>query len=578
MTLMDLKFFEVIENAKSVIKELANKDVTYIVGLYACLYSLNYDEYNAKNNVINSLKLAYKRIDADKIYQEIKEKFLDIEKSIKDAKEKAQLWNECISILKNYSEMIQKEIQNRFEVLLQKEKDKEVLSVACAIIKSIEIKDKKYPRLEVQRDSDHGFIEVRYADEKCFTEIISSVLGRDLKMPDVRILFYKYLLGFQSDSWPKKYALKIYPYAKDKVEELASKASNYVKIPKESEVKSKIIKLYENRDFSKLSAIECALSTNKKFFSDVFGITSEKLREIKVRRIINRGYVNPLVYEHVEKVLNVIKSKALVKLKTLFKDILKKEGYKYRRGDNNEDCIFTKSHAKPIYVHISPWPSFIEIPKNIPDESIKAIIVQGALKGQPLKIPETHIEFVWLFLDKKERKIYVALNTYRKSEHGYFLLILKNYKFSVEPIAPYITKSKDSKDILEDIVARVLQDFGFSVKIARKEEKIELDVQGEKRIKDAEFKIYSSCKNQDKDNPVDSDTVKKEIGRVVQLPYKPHLKMLIASFINDSAKDEASRNGFLVIEIGEKVREDNSPKVYLKLYKTLNELFSRVDS
>ena len=474
--------------------------------------------------------------------------------------------------------MIQKEIQNRFEVLLQKEKDKEVLSVACAIIKSIEIKAKKYPRLEVQRDSDHGFIEVRYADEKCFTEIISSVLGRDLKMLDVRILFYKYLLGFQSDSWPKKYALKIYPYAKDKVEELASRASNYVKIPKESEVKSKIIKLYENRDFSKLSAIECALSTNKKFFSDVFGVTSEKLREIKVRRIINRGYVNPLVYEHVEKVLNVIKSKALVKLKTLFKDILKKEGYKYRRGDNNEDCIFTKSHAKPIYVHISPWPSFIEIPKNIPDESIKAIIVQGALKGQPLKIPETHIEFVWLFLDKKERKIYVALNTYRKSEHGYFLLILKNYKFSVEPIAPYITKSKDSKDILEDIVARVLQDFGFSVKIARKEEKIELDVQGEKRIKDAEFKIYSSCKNQDKDNPVDSDTVKKEIGRVVQLPYKPHLKMFIASFIKDSAKDEASRNGFLVIEIGEKVREDNSPKVYLKLYKTLNELFSRVDS
>ena len=139
---MDLKFFEVIENAKSVIKELANKDVTYIVGLYACLYSLNYDEYNAKNNVINSLKLAYKRIDADKIYQEIKEKFLDIEKSINDAKEKAQLWNECISILKNYSEMIQKEIENRFEILLQKEKDKEILSVACAIIKLIEIKIK----------------------------------------------------------------------------------------------------------------------------------------------------------------------------------------------------------------------------------------------------------------------------------------------------------------------------------------------------------------------------------------------------------------------------------------------------
>jgi hypothetical protein len=27
---------------------------------------------------------------------------------------------------------------------------------------------------------------------------------------------------------------------------------------------------------------------------------------------------------------------------------------------------------------------------------------------------------------------------------------------------------------------------------------------------------------------------------------------------------------FLVVEIGDKVREDNSPKVYLKLYKTLN--------
>jgi hypothetical protein len=588
MTLIDVQFYEVIEKAKSAINELAKKGVAYVVGLYAYLYSQpDYDEDNIKNNVINSLKQDFKKINADKIYQEIKERFSNIEKSIKDAKEKVQLWNEARNLLKNYSEIIQNEIQNRFEILSQKEKHKKVLSIVCAIIKSIEIKDKKYPMLEVKHDSEYGFIEVR-SDEKYFAEIISSVLGRDVKASDVGNLFCKYLLGFQSNSRPKKFVLKISPYAKGKVEELAREASNYVKIPKESEVKSKIKKLYKNKEFLKLTAIECALSTNKKFFSDVFGITYEKLREIKVRRIINRGYVNPLVYEHVEKAMNNLRKEALKELKQLFKKIFKKERYICKKANGNEDCIFTKPQAKPIYMHLSPWARYIEIPKEMPSESIKVIVIQGTFEGMPLQIPETYKEFVWLFLDKQKRKINVALNTYRKSKHRYLLFILENYKFSMELIAPYIKKSKDSKDILEDIAARVLQDLGFSVKICdkvkiydritRKEEKIEIDVQGEKRIKDTIFIVYSSCKNQDKDNPVDSDTVKKEIGRVIQLPYEPHIKILATSFIKDSAKDEARRNGFLVIEIGEKVREDNSSRVYLKLYETFNELFSRVDT
>jgi hypothetical protein len=339
-----------------IIDELAKKKkVEYIVGLYAYLYSHPDYDKDIKNNVVNSLKPAFKKINADKIYQKIKEKFSNLEKSIKDAKEKVQSWNEAKNILKNYSETIQNEIENRIRKMSQK--DKKVLSIACAVIELI--KDKEYPALKVQESN--GFVEVSYSDENCFSEIVSSILGKDLK-DDVRNLFYKYLLGFQSDLISQRiYKLKIYPFVKRKryIEKLASKASNYVKVPKKSEVKSLIEKLYStfkelynNKEFIKLSAIEYALSKDveisKEFFSNFFGITPEQLHAITIEGIMNKGYINPLIYEYVEKTMDILEKEALEELKKPFKEAFGKAGYRYLEGDKYWYCAFRKDLENPI--------------------------------------------------------------------------------------------------------------------------------------------------------------------------------------------------------------------------------------
>jgi hypothetical protein len=569
-----------------IINELANKGVKYIVGLYAYLYSHPDYENDIKNNVVNSLKPAFKKINANKIYQEIKKKFSNIEKSIKDAKEKAQLWNEAKNILKNYSETIQNEIENRIRKMSQK--DKKVLSIACAVIESI--KDKEYPALKVQESN--GFVEVSYSDENCFSEIVSSILGKDLK-DDVRNLFYKYLLGFQSDLISQRiYKLKIYPFVKRKryIEKLASKASNYVKVPKKSEVKSLIERLYStfkelynNKEFIKLSAIECALSKDveisKEFFSNFFGITPEQLHAITIEGIMNKGCINPLIYEYVGEAMDILEKEALEELKKPFKEVFEKAGYRYLEGDKYWYCAFRKDLENPIYIFFSAWPKHISGRLKHAGEGIKVVAIHGMPSPSILDFLEKYeaSKALWIFLDREKTNIIIASNTYRSKLHENFLKILEN-KFSIKFLGPkpYINK-KLSKDLLEATVASVLKDLGFSVKVGIREPttkgtEIQIDVWGEKNIRNTKFIVYASCKNLD--DPVKIDVIREEKGRIDIMKTAPHLKIIVAKSLTDEAKKEGEFYGFLVIELGEKIDENNAEKAYLKVYEILSKLFT----
>jgi len=136
-----------------------------------------------------------------------------------------------------------------------------------------------------------------------------------------------------------------------------------------------------------------------------------------------------------------------------------------------------------------------------------------------------------------------------------------------------------ARDPLEDAVASVLKSLGFSVKvdykvISKAGTEIEIDVWGEKLISDMKFVVYTSCKNWDR--PVEVGVIREEFGRILQLPYIPHVRIIVAPTFTESAKKEALADGFVVVETGEKATEENLEKIYQKVYEKLNKLFMGV--
>jgi len=103
------------------------------------------------------------------------------------------------------SKIILEEVKKRLNQIL--EEYKKILSVACAIISVL--KGRWHPILSVEYSLHADFIDVGLTNEEYFSKIVSSILG--LKIPSVRALFYKYLLGFQADSVHDHYVMKIYP-------------------------------------------------------------------------------------------------------------------------------------------------------------------------------------------------------------------------------------------------------------------------------------------------------------------------------------------------------------------------------
>ncbi len=85
------------------------------------------------------------------------------------------------------------------------------------------------------------------------------------------------------------------------------------------------------------------------------------------------------------------------------------------------------------------------------------------------------------------------------------------------------------------------------------------------------FYVYASCKNWNRE--IDRSVIDEEFGRTQQLEEIPHLKIFVAKKLTDPARRTALADGFIVIELGEKVSTNNAKEIYDIIYKHLKELF-----
>jgi len=595
-----------IKDIKVLIDNIVKKGVAYAVGLITFLCSnVNYRYIN----VVDTLKPAFGVTVAEKVYYDLAEAFKNINIYAKVVIEGKETWLDDYLhqrvLREDITRVILDEAKKRFQQML--EEDKRVLSIASAIIDVL--KTKSYLAVFVSYPSyETKGISVSSTDGEYFSKLISSVLGTDI--PNVRALFYKYLLGFQCDWESRKYnhyVLEIYPFVIPLLKSLTANISRYIVMPDRFSIRSKLSELYQKGEYAKLAIIKRSLSirSESEFLSRFFGKSYEHLcSEVVVEGIISKCFVNPLVYDYVKEAVNNLHEKASSELIAAFKAIFEKAGYSV--SCVGSCCSFTKAIAKPIYICFYPWPEYWYLLKDVAG-AIKAVIIQGIPTQSVLQTHELQYYgsrgYLWLFVEKN--KIAVASNTYRHEDHYELLNILRNH-FALEVIGPTpkeleplliqvkpipmvtcegiyrptpLVERFSARDPLEDAVAGVLKSLGFSVKvdykvISKAGTEIEIDVWGEKLISDMKFVVYTSCKNWDR--PVEVGVIREEFGRILQLPYIPHVRIIVAPTFTESAKKEALADGFVVVETEEKAIEENLEKIYQKVYEKLNKLFMGV--
>ncbi|MFZ8794297.1 MAG: restriction endonuclease, partial [Acidilobaceae archaeon] len=306
--------------------------------------------------------------------------------------------------------------------------------------------------------------------------------------------------------------------------------------------------------------------------------------------------------------IGILHEKALGSLIKSFVEIFNRMGYSFSCVAGC--CTFTKPLVKPIYMCFSPWPEDVGYVEK-PPGSVRVMVVQGMPSWSILEYLEKRSRdpmwegVLWLFIE--EGRVAVASNTYRDEDHrelleilsGSFNLtfigpILKGVTLAQKPVmvAPpaqqqvsverrfdsELSSIRPSREVLEGVVARVLRDLGFSVqtnvRLPAKGGEVEVDVWAFKSVGGSQFRVYVSCKNWDRD--VDRHVVDQEFGRVLQLDYMPHLRVLVVRSLTEPARKAALDDGFMVIELGRKAEAENSREIYEIVYKAFNELFTAI--
>jgi len=597
-----------VRDIEALVDSFVRKGIAYAVALYPFLYSFEEERWV---NTIRSLEPAFGRDIAERIYRELTEAFKDI-----------NLWTKLIiegeeAYLRDYlreyilrddvARVIVNEIEKR--ISLMSEEDKNVLSVACAIIDMY--KAKRYFELGIDYPSPYTRgISVSSTDYEYFSPLISSILGIDIG--DARTLFYRYLLGFELNTSTRRhynYRLEIYPFAIPYIQCLAPEVHKYTKMLDKSSVKAVLEDVYQKGELYKLALIEHSLSYSRGERSDLISqftdMSRERLCSIVVEGVINKCFINPFTYDYVKEAVKELYDKALNNLIAMFRAVFEKLGYS--ASCVAEYCTFTKSGAKPIHMYFYPWIKtvysyiFAEAPG-----AIKAVVMQGIpveqFNNSEVVQSTSSRGYLWLFLDKDKNRIVVVSNTYRHEDHYELLKILRNY-FALEVLGPVpkeleslltptkptvmetpkavpkpsqVVKRFGARDPLEDVVSSVLEALGFTVKVDYKivsgaGTEVEVDVWAEKVVGDMRFVVYASCKNWDR--PVEVGVVREEFGRILQLPFIPHVRVIVAPSFTESAKKEAYADGFIVIETGEEATEENLEKIYQRVYDKLNKLF-----
>jgi predicted RecB family endonuclease len=611
---------------------LVSQGAEYAVGLYPFICS---PEGFKHRNVVATLGPAFGGDVARRVYSDLVIAFKDVNRyaRVKVGDREGSLWD-YLRIHYLLKEHVFKPVLEEGERRLSRipEEDRRVLSVACAIIVTL-LKNKYYhypskghPVLWISWFSfGHSSMldspSLSSIDEEYFSMVVSSVLGS--KVTDVRSLFYKYLLGFQDDKMDPKhyyYELVLYPFVAERVRKLAEEAPRYVRVLEDSDVMSRISDLYRRGDFLKLAVVQRSLHTREQseLLSHFSGMPYEDLCEwASVEGMVGSCFVNPLVMDSVRTAIEALYEEALSSLMKLFVEVFSEAWYD--SSCVSRCCVFTKPLAKPVFMCFSPWPE--DVPRDIGDregpsirvpyESARAMVVQGMPSQSILEYLEKRSRdpmwegVLWLFIEGD--RVAVASNTYRDEDHRELLEILSR-NFNVMFIGPTPKGSapaqkpvtvvppvqqqvvverrfdsepssiKPSREVLEGVVAKVLRDLGFNVqtnvRLPAKGGEVEVDVWAFKNIGGSQFRVYVSCKNWDRD--VNRHVVDQEFGRVLQLDYMPHLRILVVRSLTEPARKAALDDGFMVIELGRKADAENARDIYEAVYRAFDELFTAI--
>jgi hypothetical protein len=188
-----------VKDFEAIIDSLVRKGVAYAVALFPFLHS--YDKHRYAST-IRTLEPAFSRDTAEKIYKELEEAFKNVDLGAKLVIEGRKISLE--HYLQDYilrdevTKVIVDEIGKRVgidkRVSSMPKEDREILSIACAIIEKYE--NKSYPGIIIKPLGFRGGIQIRSrispVNYDYFSLLVSSILG--VKIDDIRAYFYKYLL------------------------------------------------------------------------------------------------------------------------------------------------------------------------------------------------------------------------------------------------------------------------------------------------------------------------------------------------------------------------------------------------
>ncbi len=612
-----------IDDIVKLVDEVARKGLPYAIGVFVFFRSL---EDEAFSNTFSTLKEGFGEEIARTVITEVRSRFSGIYRYARVVVEGKEV--EVGDFISDYtyrkyiSPVILAETRKRLSSAPSNEM--KYLAVASSII--MFLWRGKRIGYGVSVYSDYGnSICVSSSDIDNFTKAVSTVLKEDLS--DVRRFFFKYLLGYSHNSASRRhnyYDLCIYPNVIQEVESLAAKASDYVKTPNRLQVSSILREMYDKEEYVKTSVVnlvtECGYGSEYcydkiNYLSAFFGLPRDILcRESSIEGVLWNCMPNPFVYEDVVEELKILEENAVKSLGQEVSKLFVKQGYKSVCTGNK--CVFTKEGSKPIVTILLPWPKPPSIwLYNIPQGSIVLLVTKGTPSETVLEWINSLPQYdsskyaLWLFLQNS--KLFVAANTYNHAIHSEVLKILaqdyevkfigqppqeavqllqqlRTAKAFEAPVARAVAEARDfesrlllskpSRDVLESIVAKVLEDFGFKVDVdvllPAKGGNIEVDVWGVRNVEGMEFRVYVSCKNWR--DVVGRSVVDQEFGRVLQLMKIPHLRILVARELTDDARRAALDDGFFVIELGEKTSAENAKEIYELVSGKLKKLFTGI--
>jgi len=424
---------------------------------------------------------------------------------------------------------------------------------------------------------------------------VSVMLARDVDKQYLLRLFKRALLGVSCDNDK----ILLLPHAVELLKELA-KAVGYVP-PGYYIIRDKL----NNKKPGEIAFLLLkALNGDLEFYEAVYGYESYKdAFSSVIKGIWYRGYMNEFITSIGDPLRNntikVIKDLA----QDICEDIVKKiVRYLYAKFEVNLNkmefrddafcCIYEAKKRNTVMPEISVRiyvMPFAFRPPSVKSGERAVIVVNG-----PAPHLDGYIEYLRKRRSNLANALWVSVHEGLIKVHG---PIEEAWQSEIAELLSQETKPKvrldktiKTKEELEYIVAEVLKSLGFKVETNTyknaiyRPSPIEVDVWAEKTLGDPKdvqsirFTVYVSCKNWAATS-VRRSVIDEELGRISNLEVIPTLKVLIVRNISSSVKEYAERNGFLVIDLRDKVVDYTSGHLdWQKTYEYIRSVFLKLFS